>query len=650
MGKINQKGIYSFEHPQNESTYNKVQQQGVSDNSNVSSTKETDNPKNVKHSDRISMRKELLQSVKDAADCLNEFGLTNYANQIIGMVKRTMQTRFSVSFVGEFNHGKSTLINKLIGQDILPTGSIPTTALLTKISDGKEERINVLDRSGKQIETLPLVKDSWDKLVAYNDEGKIGIDNNDRLQGFVTVTLPVDWLKKAGVDILDTPGANDGNRKRDLEISRALMVTDGAVICVDAQKGLMETQRAFIKDRIVSRKVPYMAIAITHLDLIAKENRDRQVLYIISALRAMNLDMPIVIANDVEMPSEQFKDILGTDRLKELISKWSANPERADKMEVWLAANVCRVLSLASQGYVEQKNILEKNGEEREKIITEKKSAILQLENDWQEFRNEIEKRCNNCASAFNRRYEHEIVSITEAMNNRIDISPDPKQWYEKSYKYELSKYITATLISLDNVVTENARNDFEWLNKELAKKFKVNAERSSSIWKRTEESSFYVHQRTPDMVDLSKLRQKENIKTSVAMIIGGITATVLTGGFGGLIGTVGVGTLMRSISTKKINEEVGKLREQLHSFIESDIKTILKDATLDSVNRIRLIYSDMVAGAYRAESNWIKAQYTMIEQSSKPSEDADENKLRKIDDNIKKINELIDNLLKYIH
>lgn len=644
MGKINKNGMYSFEHPQNE-----VQSQ-MSDDRNKLSAEKTNNLKDIKHPDRISMRKELLQSVKDAADCLNEFGLTNYANQIIGMVKRTMQTRFSVSFVGEFNHGKSTLINKLIGQDILPTGSIPTTALLTKISDGKEENINVLDKSGKQLETLPLVKDSWNKLVAYNDEGKIGVDNNDRLQGFVTVTLPVDWLKKAGVDILDTPGANDGNRKRDLEISRALMVTDGAVICVDAQKGLMETQLAFIKDRIVSRKVPYMAIAITHLDLIAKENRDRQVLYIISALRAMNLDMPIVIANDVEMPSEQFKDILGTDMLKELISKWSANPERADKMEAWLAANVCQVLSFASQGYVEQKNILEKNGEEREKIITEKKSAILQLENDWQEFRNEIEKRCNNCASAFNRRYEHEIVSIKEAMNNRIDVSPDPKLWYEKSYKYELSNRVTAALISLDNVVTENARNDFEWLNKELAKKFKVNVERDNTIWKRTEESSFYVHQKTPDMADLNKLRQKETVKTSAAMIIGGITATVLTGGLGGLIGTVGVGTLMRSISTKKINEEVGKLREQLHAFIESDIKTILKDATLDSANRIRLIYSDMVAGAYRAESNWITAQYTMIEQSSKPSEAADENKLKKIDDNIKKINELIDNLLKYIH
>lgn len=645
MGKINKNGMYSFEHPQNE-----VQPQEMSDDRNKLSTEKTNDLKDIKHPDRISMRKELLQSVKYSADCLNEFGLTNYANQIIGMVKRTMQTRFSVSFVGEFNHGKSTLINKLIGQDILPTGSIPTTALLTKISDGKEEHINVLDKSGKQLETLPLVKDSWDKLVAYNDEGKIGIDNNDRLQGFVTVTLPVDWLKKAGVDILDTPGANDGNRKRDLEISRALMVTDGAVICVDAQKGLMETQRAFIKDRIISRKVPYMVIAITHLDLISKENRDRQVLYIISALRAMNLDMPVVIANDVEMPSEQFKDILGTDRLKELISKWSANPERADKMEAWLAANVCQVLSLASQGYVEQKSILEKNGEEREKIITEKKSAILQLENDWQEFRNEIEKRCNNCASAFNRRYEHEIVSIKEAMNNRIDVSPDPKLWYEKSYKYELSNRVTAALISLDNVVTENARNDFEWLNKELAKTFKVNAERNSSIWKRTEESSFYVHQKTPDMADLNKLRQKETIKTSAAMIIGGITATVLTGGIGGLIGTVGVGTLMRNISTKKINEEVGKLREQLHTFVESDIRTILKDATLDSVNRIRLIYSDMVAGAYRAESNWITAQYTMIEQSSKPSESADENRLKKIDDNIEKINELINNLLKYIH
>ena len=61
---------------------------------------------------RVEVRKALIQDVKNAAETLNELGLQQLGNQVIGLVKHTLRSRFSVSFVGEFNHGKSTLINK----------------------------------------------------------------------------------------------------------------------------------------------------------------------------------------------------------------------------------------------------------------------------------------------------------------------------------------------------------------------------------------------------------------------------------------------------------------------------------------------------------------------------------------------------------
>ena len=104
------------------------------------------------------------------------------------------------------------------------------------------------------------------------------------------------------------------------------MVTDGAILCVDAQKGLMETQRAFIKDRLLGTRIPFMALAITHLDLIPKENRDRQVAYIMGVLKGMKIDMPVFITNDVEMPSKMFEDRMGVDKIQSIIARWSANP------------------------------------------------------------------------------------------------------------------------------------------------------------------------------------------------------------------------------------------------------------------------------------------------------------------------------------
>ena len=40
--------------------------------------------------------------------------------------------------LGEFNHGKSTFINALLGAPLLPTGITPTTAVLSHMSHGPQ--------------------------------------------------------------------------------------------------------------------------------------------------------------------------------------------------------------------------------------------------------------------------------------------------------------------------------------------------------------------------------------------------------------------------------------------------------------------------------------------------------------------------------
>lgn len=653
MGKINKKGLSSFNHP-NEDIEEQTVTKKIDGSIEETDCSSTDGSQTTVKS-RMEIRKELLQEVKNVVDVLKELGLPQLANQIISFAKRTTQSRFSVSVVGEFNHGKSTLINKLLDKEVVPTDTLPTTALLTKITYGDEECVNVLDKSGKVMETLPLTKESWDNLVAYKENGEIGIDKEDGQFGYLSVSIANDWIRKTGIDLLDTPGANDGSKNRDMEISRALMVTDGAILCVDAQKGLMETQRAFIKDRLLGTKVPFMALAITHLDLIPKENRDRQVAYIMGVLKGMKIDMPVFITNDVEMPSNMFEDRMGVDRIQSIIARWSANPERADRLESWLAANVCKVLTIAQQGFADQRQLLEAKGEERDKMITERKAAIASMNAQWETLRKELENRCGECRRAFERRYDHEIKSIAEYMQNRIDTMPNPKQWYEKSYRYELANRLTAALISLDAVVTENARNDFEWLNKELVKQFKINVERNGEIWKRTEEPSYYSHKNGPEMVDPKDISRKEGYKTSAAIIAGSIIAgTLLTGGVagfvgGGIIGSVGVGTIMRHLSEKKLAEHVERIREQLREFIQSDIPVVLQEATADCANRIRLVYNDMVAGAFQSESNWIKTQYNLIDQAAKPSDEAYEKSLENVDAKINKVETLNINLQKYI-
>lgn len=594
---------------------------------------------------RIEVRKNLADTVKATCHQLKEAGFDKLAVSITNLVAKAARDRFSVCFVGEFSHGKSTLINKVLGVDVLPTDNLPTTSLLTSIVYGKDNILEVFDNKGKLLDKLPMDKKSWDGLTSYDSEGN-SVETENRY--FVKICINDEWLGKTGINMLDTPGANDGSKSRDMEISRALMVTDGAVVCVDAQKGIMLSQEAFIRDRLLSPKVPFVAVAITHLDLVKEENRDRVVAFIIAKLRSMKADIPVVITNDVGMPSDRFVKLIGVDKLRAMIIAWKNNPTRSDRIETWLAVSVQNILSSAIQAYMQKKEIIEAQGEDRKKIIIEKQAAITAIHDEWEKLRVQIKERCDSCRDDFKRRLEHERANIIAHMKYRISIVPDPAKWYEQSYDYELSTRISASIISLDNLVTENARNDFDKVNKELMSKFKAVLERDNKTWGRTPDSNIVVHAKNPELADITEIQDKSVKITAVATAAAGILATSVLG-FAGIVGTVGAATAVRLLTKNKIDKEVSKARQELSDFVEYDVKKALNEATRDCESRISLIYGDIDRASKLSECTWMQAQHEMIASTSNPIDQSADQTITNIDTKIQEFEKLRESFEKFI-
>lgn len=60
------------------------------------------------------------------ADLATEAGLPALARQASREIERLAEGRFYVACVGQFKRGKSTLINALVGQAVLPAGVAPS--------------------------------------------------------------------------------------------------------------------------------------------------------------------------------------------------------------------------------------------------------------------------------------------------------------------------------------------------------------------------------------------------------------------------------------------------------------------------------------------------------------------------------------------
>ena len=54
---------------------------------------------------------------------------------------------FLVVIVGEFNAGKSALVNALLGERVLPEGATPTTSRVTLVKWGEQAAEQVVDES-----------------------------------------------------------------------------------------------------------------------------------------------------------------------------------------------------------------------------------------------------------------------------------------------------------------------------------------------------------------------------------------------------------------------------------------------------------------------------------------------------------------------
>ena len=86
------------------------------------------------------------------ADTVSQIGpqFMHYSRKLNGLADRYAEGRFHLAVLGQFKRGKSTLLNALMGEPILPVGVVPLTAAPTFIQYGQAPKICVRRRDGRR--------------------------------------------------------------------------------------------------------------------------------------------------------------------------------------------------------------------------------------------------------------------------------------------------------------------------------------------------------------------------------------------------------------------------------------------------------------------------------------------------------------------
>ena len=138
---------------------------------------------------------------------------------------------FLIVIAGEFNAGKSALVNALLGQNVLAEGATPTTSRVTLVKWGEQPAEQVRD------------------------------------EGFAVYTYPLPLLKE--LNIVDTPGTNAIIRRHERLTDEYVPRSDLVLFVTSADHPLTESERQFL-ERILTwgKKIVFV---MNKLDILEDE-------------------------------------------------------------------------------------------------------------------------------------------------------------------------------------------------------------------------------------------------------------------------------------------------------------------------------------------------------------------------------------------
>jgi ribosome biogenesis GTPase A len=208
----------------------------------------------------------------------------------LGLLReRLTSERFQLAVLGQFKRGKSTVLNALLGQSVLPIGVVPVTAIPTFLESrngGTALKIRVTYTSGKAEEFEPQSPEALrEKLTAFVTEE--ANPRNVLNVARVDVFLPVELLER-GVVLIDTPGVGSTHRHQTAAADAVLPECDAALLVVSADPPITEIEIDYLAR--IRQTVARLIVVLNKIDMIEPHEREKAASFLRNALVDHGLD------------------------------------------------------------------------------------------------------------------------------------------------------------------------------------------------------------------------------------------------------------------------------------------------------------------------------------------------------------------------
>ncbi|MBD2411457.1 dynamin [Nostoc calcicola FACHB-389] len=169
----------------------------------------------------LSKLAEIINKAELAGDSSSgKLSLERDIEDITAASKNLRKGVFRLLVLGDMKRGKSTFLNALIGENLLPSDVNPCTAVLTVLRYGQEKKVTIHFNDGKSPQQLDFQNFKYKYTIDPAEAKKLEQDKKQAFPDvdYAVVEYPLTLLEK-GIEIVDSPGLNDTEARNELSLS-----------------------------------------------------------------------------------------------------------------------------------------------------------------------------------------------------------------------------------------------------------------------------------------------------------------------------------------------------------------------------------------------------------------------------------------------
>ena len=192
----------------------------------------------------INHKTDILDIIADTNSLLNKNNGTGN-ERLLAVREQLISNHFNLVVLGQFKRGKTTLINSLVGNAILPFSVVPLTSIVTILKFGSEVKCTIFMNDGTEQDVL--IEEIHDYVTeSGNPENRRGVK-------CACIEYPIPLLEK-GMQLVDTPGIGSTflhNTETTYEfldhLDAAIFLMSADVPISQVEKELLETIKSSIQ-------------------------------------------------------------------------------------------------------------------------------------------------------------------------------------------------------------------------------------------------------------------------------------------------------------------------------------------------------------------------------------------------------------------